>query len=155
MTRRILVTLASCLLAAAVVVGGQAIAAGKGKKTIKFQGVAKAHTVGDGSKLAGTLTDKYLGNGAVVYPNAAAGNGVKIPFTSFAKLGTYSGKATADVNPGPPGGPGIVINNCTLKITNGTGAYKGATGNGTCDGNGDTTTGNFTINYKGSVKVPK
>src|SRR3954471_14354315 len=153
MTRRMLTTLASALLAAAVVVGGSAIAADKAKtKTIKIQGVAHAHTVGDGSKIAGTLKDKYLGNGAVVYSDAAAGTGVKIPFTSFAKNGSYKGIATADST---PGGPGFVISNCTLKFTGGGGAYKGASGKGKCDGTIDGTTGNFTVNYSGSIKVPK
>jgi hypothetical protein len=152
MTRRMLTTLASALLAAAVVVGGSAIAAGKGTKTVKFQGVAHAHATGDGSKIAGNTKDKYLGNGAVVYSDAAAGTGVKIPFVSFGKNGSYKGVATTDST---PGGPGFVISNCTLKITGGAGAFKGATGNGTCDGTIDASTGNFTINYKGSVKVPK
>jgi hypothetical protein len=153
MTRRLLTTLASALLAAAVVVGGSAIAANKAKtKTYKVQGVSHAHTVGDGSKLAGTINDKYLGAGAVVYNNAAAGPGVTIPFTVFGKNGSYKGTSTADVG---PGGPGLVISNCTLKFKGGTGAYKGATGTGTCDGTGDASTGNFTVNYAGSVKVPK
>src|SRR4051812_49896680 len=104
MTRRILVPLASALLAAAVVVGGSAIAAGKGTKTIKFQGVAHAHTTGDGNKIAGNTKDKYLGAGAVVYSDAAAGMAVKIPFVSFGKNGSYQGGAAA----GPaPRGPGL------------------------------------------------
>jgi hypothetical protein len=154
MTRRMLTTLASALLAAAVVVGGSAIASNKAKtfKTYKFQGVAHAHTTGDGSRIAGNTKDKFLGNGAIVYNDAAAGTGVKIPFVSFLKNGSWKGVATTD---SAPGGPGFVISNCTLKITGGGGAYKGATGNGTCDGTIDGTTGNFTVNYKGSVKVPK
>src|SRR4051812_49543991 len=99
MTRRILVPLASALLAAAVVVGGSAIAAGKGTKTIKFQGVAHAHTTGDGNKIAGNTKDKYLGAGAVVYSDAAAGNGVKIPFVSFAKNGSVKGIAPPRSHP--------------------------------------------------------
>jgi hypothetical protein len=142
----------AALLAATVVVGAQAIAAGKGTKTIKFQGVAHAHTTGDGSKIAGNTKDKYLGAGAVVYTDANAGTGVKIPFVSFGKNGSYKGIATAD---SAPGGPGFVISNCTLKITGGGGDYRGATGKGTCDGTIDGTTGNFTVNYKGSLKVPK
>ena len=152
MTRRILVPLASALIAAGVVVGGQAIAAGKGTKTIKFQGVAHAHATGDGSKIAGNTKDKYLGAGAVVYNDAKGGTGVKIPFVSFGKNGSYKGVATTDST---PGGPGFVISNCTLKITGGGGAYKGATGKGTCNGTIDAASGNFTVNYKGSVKVPK
>jgi hypothetical protein len=154
MTHRMLTTLASALIAAAVVVGGSAIAANKAKtfKTYKFQGVARAHTTGDGNTIAGNTKDKYLGNGAVVYNDAAAGEGVKIPFVSFAKNGSYKGVATTD---SAPGGPGLVLSNCTLKITGGGGAFKGATGKGTCDGTVDATTGNFTVNYKGSVKVPK
>src|SRR5947199_774010 len=138
MTRRMLTTLASALLAAAVVVGGSAIAANKAKtKTYKVHGTAEAHAVGDGSKIAGTLKDKYLGNGAVVYNSANAGTGVKVPFTSFAKDGSYKGKATADILPSPTG---FTISNCTIKITGGGGAYKGATGKGTCDGTADGTT---------------
>jgi hypothetical protein len=154
MTRRMLTTLASALLAAAVVVGGSAIAANKAKtiKTYKLQGVAHAHTTGDGNTIAGNTKDKYLGNGAIVYRDAAAGTGVKIPFVGFAKNGSYKGVATTDST---PGGPGLIISNCTLKFTGGGGAYKGAAGKGTCDGTIDATTGNFTVNYKGSVKVPK
>ncbi|MFL6142689.1 MAG: hypothetical protein ACJ72N_12585 [Labedaea sp.] len=152
MIRRVWVPLAAALLAAAVVVGGSAIAAGKGTKTYKLQGVAHAHTTGDGNKIAGNTKDKYQGNGAIVYSDAAAGMGVKIPFVGFSKNGSYKGVATAD---SAPGGPGFVISNCTLKITGGAGAYKGATGKGTCDGTIDGATGNFTVNYKGSVKVPK
>src|SRR5215212_5626474 len=150
MTRRMLTTLASALLAAAVVVGGSAIAANKAKiKTYKLQGVAHAHTTGDGNTIAGNTKDKYLGNGAIVYNDAAAGTGVKIPFVSFAKNGSYKGVATTDST---PGGPGLIISNCTLKITGGGGAYKGATGKGTCDGTIDATTGDFTVNYKGGLK---
>jgi hypothetical protein len=152
MTRKILVPLMAALLAAAVVVGGQAIAAGKGTKTVKFQGVAHAHTTGDGSKIAGNTKDKFLGAGAVVFNDAMNGNGVKIPFVDFAKNGSFKGIATADV---ALGGPGAVISNCTLKVTGGGGAYKGATGKGKCDGTADGTTGNFTVNYSGSLKVPK
>ena len=152
MTRRILVPLASALIAAAVVVGGSAIAAGKGTKTIKIQGTAEAHAVGDGSYIAGRTTDKYQGAGAVVYKSANPGTGVKIPFTSFAKNGSYKGTSTADVAITPTG---LSITNCTLKFTGGGGAYKGATGKGTCDGTADGSTGNFTVHYKGSVKVPK
>src|SRR3954463_10385043 len=154
MTRRMLTTLASALVAAAVVSGGSASAANKAKtfKTYKFDGVAHAHTTGDGNRIAGNTKDKYLGDGAVVYNDAAAGTGVKIPFVSFAKNGSYKGVATTDST---PGGPGLVISNCTLKITGGSGAYKGATGKGTCDGTIDGTTGNFTVNYKATVKVPK
>ena len=152
MTRKILSPLLAALLMAAVVVGGQAIAAGKGTKTVKIQGVAHAHATGDGSRIAGNTKDKYLGNGAVVYNDAKAGTGVKIPFTSFAKNGSYKGVATTDST---PGGPGFIVSNCTLKITGGGGAYKGATGKGKCDGTIDASTGNFTVNYSGSVKVPK
>ena len=152
MTRRILVPLTSALLAAAVVVGGQAMAAGKGTKTQKVQGVAHAHTTGDGSNIAGNTKDKYVGAGAVVYQNAQVGVGKKIPFTSFAKNGSYKGVATADtvINPDAT----LTISNCTLKITGGGGAYKGATGKGTCSGGADKNQ-NFTVNYKATLKVPK
>src|SRR5256885_6977918 len=102
MTRKILSPLAAALLAAAVVVGGSAIAAGKGTKTYKLQGVAHAHTTGDGNTIAGNTKDKYLGNGAIVYKDAAAGTGVKIPFVGFAKNGSYKGDATADSTTGGP-----------------------------------------------------
>ncbi|MDQ1741579.1 MAG: hypothetical protein QOE53_3231 [Pseudonocardiales bacterium] len=102
--------------------------------------------------MAGTQKDKYLGNGAVVYEDAAAGTGVKIPFTSFAKNGSYKGTATADTTINPDGT--LTISNCTLKFTGGGGAYKGATGKGTCDGSADKDA-YFTVNYKGNVKVPK
>ena len=153
MTRRILTTLASALLAAAVVVGGSAIAANKAKtKTIKLQGTVHAHATGNGTKIAGDVQDKYNGAGAIVYNNAAAGNGVKTPFTSFAKNGSYRGTATSDntINPDLT----VTITNCTIKITGGGGAYKGAKGSGTCSGKSDAQQ-NDTITYKGSVKVPK
>src|SRR3954454_2222220 len=152
MTPRILVPRAPAWLAAAVVVGGSAIAAGNGTKTYKLQGVAHAHTTGDGNTIAGNTKDKYLGKGAIVYNDAAAGTGVKIPFVSVVKNGSYKGVATTDST---PGGPGVVISDLTLKITGGGGAYKGANGKGTCAGTIDGATGNFTVTYKGSVKVPK
>ena len=152
MTRRILVPLTSALLAAAVVVGGQAIAAGGGKKTVKIDGVAHGHATGDSSKIAANAKDKHLGNTAVVFDDAKAGTGIKIHFTYFAKNGSFKGIATTDST---PGGPGFVISNCTIKVSGGAGAFKGATGNATCSGTIDGTSGNVTVNYKGSVKVPK
>jgi len=152
MTRKILSPLAAALLAAVVVVGAQAIAAGKGTRTQKLQGTAEAHAVGDGSRIAGATKDKYLGAGAVVFRDATIGAGKKIPFTLFATKGSYKGVATADTALNPDGT--LSITNCTLKYTGGGGAYKGATGKGTCDGSADAT-GNFTVHYKASVKVPK
>jgi hypothetical protein len=152
MTRRLLTTLASALLAAAVVVGGSAIAAGKGTRTQKLQGTADAHAVGDGSRIAGATKDKYLGDGAVIFRDATVGAGRKIPFTLFFKNGSYKGVATADTALTPEGT--LSITNCTLKYTGGGGAYKGATGQGTCDGSADANA-NFTVHYKASVKVPK
>jgi hypothetical protein len=153
MSRRILTTLASALLAAAIVVGGTAIAANKAKtKTIKLEGTVHAHATGDGTKIAGNVTDKHLGAGAIVYDTAAAGTGVKTPFTSFAKTGSFKGTATSDntINPDTT----VTIANCTIKVTGGAGAFKGAKGSATCSGHGDAQ-GNDTITYKGSVKVPK
>jgi hypothetical protein len=153
MTRRLLTTLASALLAAAVVVGGSAIAANKATtKTQKIQGTADAHAVGDGTRIAGATTDKYLGDGAVIFRDAQVGPARKIPFTLFAKNGSFKGKATADTAINPDGT--LSITNCTLKFTGGGGAYKGATGKGTCDGSADANA-NFTVHYTGSVKVPK
>ena len=152
MTRRILTPLLAALLAAAVVVGGSAIAASKKTKTIKLQGTVHAHATGNGTKIAGDVQDKYQGAGAIVYNNAAAGKGVKTPFTSFGKNGSYKGTATSDntINPDLT----VTITNCTIKITGGGGAYKGAKGSGTCQGTGDKN-GYDVITYKGSVKVPK
>src|SRR3954452_2391276 len=152
MTRRILVPLVSALLAAAVVVGGSAVAAGKGTKTQKVQGTADAHAVGDGSRIAGATKDKFLGNGGDVFRDAPVGPGRKIPFVLFATKGSIKGVATADtaINPDAT----LSITNCTIKFTGGGGAYKGATGKATCDGSADANA-NFTVHYKGSVKVPK
>src|SRR3954471_5319131 len=152
MTRRILSPLAAALLAATVVGGGQAIAAGKGTKTQKVQGTADAHAVGDGSRIAGATKDKYLGDGAVVFRDATVGPGRKIPFVLFAKNGSYKGVATADTALNPDAT--LTISNCTIKFTGGAGAYKGATGKATCDGSADSNA-NFTVHYKGSVKIPK
>jgi hypothetical protein len=151
MTRRILTPLMAALLAATVVVGAQAVAAGKGTKTQKIQGTAEAHAVGDGSRIAGATKDKYLGDGAVVFRDATVGPGRKIPFVLFANKGSFKGVATADT---ALGGPGLTISNCTIKFTGGAGAYNHASGKATCDGSADAN-GNFTVHYKGSVKVPK
>jgi hypothetical protein len=70
---------------------------------------------------------------------------------AFAKNGSYKGTATADTTINPDGT--LTISNCTLKFTGGGGAYKGATGKGTCDGSADKDA-YFTVNYKGNVKVP-
>ena len=152
MTRKILSPLLAALLTAAVVVGGSAIAAGKGTKTQKVQGTAQAHAVGDGSRIAGAVNDKYLGAAAVVFRDATVGPGRKIPFTLFAAKGSYKGIATADTTLNPDGT--LTISNCTIKFTGGAGAYRHASGKGTCDGSADAT-GNFTVHYKGSVKIPK
>src|SRR3954463_10298612 len=147
MTRRILSPLAAALLAAAGVVGGSAIAAGKGTRTQKLPGTPEAHAVGDGSRLAGATKDKYLGDGAVVFRDATVGPGKKIPFVLFAKNGSFKGVATADTALNPDGT--LSITNCTLKFNNGGGAYKGATGKGVCDGSADKDA-NFTVHYQGS-----
>src|SRR3954471_10147391 len=152
MTRRILSPLAAALLAAAVVVGGSAIAAGNCTRTQKLKGTAEAHAVGDGSRIVGATKDKYLGDGAVVFRDATVGPGKKIPFVLFAKNGSFKGVATADTALHPDGT--LSITNCTLKYTGGGGAYKGATGKGTCDGSADAQA-NFTVHYDAKVKVPK
>jgi hypothetical protein len=153
MARRILVPLIAALVAAAAVVGGQAIAADKGTKTQKLQGTAHAHAVGEGSKIAGTTKDKYLGAGAVVFDDAELGAARKIHFTLFASKAPSraSRPRTPTIN---PDGTTLSISNCTIKFTGGAGAYNHASGTGTCDGGADANQ-NFTVHYKGSVKVPK
>ncbi|MEA2430318.1 MAG: hypothetical protein QOF65_2683 [Thermoleophilaceae bacterium] len=152
MAQKILTPLAAALLAVVVVVAGSAIAANSAKTTtLKLQGTVHAHAV-EGGKVAGTVSDKYARAGAMVFESATPGKGVTTPFRAFGKAGTFKGTATADntINPDLT----VTVSNCTLKITGGSGNYAHAKGSGTCGGKVDAQ-GNFTLNYKGTAKVPK
>lgn len=129
------------ILALAVPAGFAAVK----KRTVRFastvQAAAVAPAAGGGTVVAGTITDRRLGDGAAVYRTTATQNGVQTAtFTTFFDRGTFRGRATVRVTPQPDGSVRLEGEG---RITKGTGIYKGA--------KGAFDIGNGTISAAGSI----
>jgi hypothetical protein len=120
---------------------------------------ALTHTVGQTNVAAGDTTDSLFGQGAVVYRLhvLASRSGkltIKIPkVTVFYSTGTETGSATSTltITNRPKTGDATVTGG-VLKLTKGTGTYKGHSFTGTFTGSGSIVSGLYTINYKGTYK---
>jgi hypothetical protein len=122
MSRRIAVSIASLALLSAA---PAAVAAAK-PTSHKVNLTARAAIIAvAGSKLtfAGDISDKTLGKGAVIFTSVVTGDNVKVSYVTFTAKGTTKGTAAAKATNEPDGSVSYAG---TLKITGGTGAYKGA-----------------------------
>jgi len=123
------------------------------KKTVSVSGTIRAVPADTSDstnpKLAGTLTDKALGAGAVIADRVnLTGARSKARFTVFAKNGSFSGTATFDNTPNPDGSS--TISNGTIAITRGAGIYKRPKGSVTFQGSVDAQA-HVTLTYSGKL----
>jgi hypothetical protein len=149
--------LAAALLSLFLLASATAYPATPKKKTVSLSGTIRAAPADTSDstnpKVAGTLTDKVLGSGAVVLDQAnVTGNKGKARFTVFAKNGSFSGIATFDriANPDLT----TTISNGTMAITNGGGIYKHPKGSVTFQGSTDVL-GRVTLVYIGKLTYNK
>lgn len=146
------------LLSTTVVIALGAGAVGAKSAGRKDSGViyfAITHNKGGKQYAAGNSIDKLFGDGAVTFVNkiSTANGTIKIttkPVVTYYKDGTLSGVATSTVTPGQNGA--VTISNGKIKETTATGAQKGHSLVGTFSGTGNTTTGLYTIHYKGTYR---
>ena len=122
------------------------------KKTLSLSGTIRGGLVdisdSTNPKLAGTLTDKTLGHGAVVFERVnITGSRGTARFTVFAKNGSFSGTATFDgsVNSGT-----LTISNGAITVTRGGGIYKHPKGSASFEGSTDGRQ-HFTLSYSGKL----
>ncbi len=89
-------------------------------------------TSGGGSVYAGSAIDRTLGHGAIVFSSTAGTTKVKTIIHEYYALGSMSGSGTVLVSPSPSGTSAVFT--ATVKVTSGTGAYRGAHGKLTASG---------------------
>jgi hypothetical protein len=109
-----------------LLVPGVAGSAAKKKRAVDV--TAKAAIVdaaGGVNTVAGSLSGKPVGSGAVVYKARAAGSQVTSTYTAFAKGGTIRGTTAVTATPQPDGTTSF---DGTLQIAGGSGKYRGAKG---------------------------
>jgi hypothetical protein len=129
----------------------------KKKKTVSVSGTVRAAPADTSDstnpKLAGTLTDKVLGSGAVIADRVnLTGTQSKARFTVFARNGSFSGNATFDSVVNPDGS--LTISNGTIAITRGGGIYKHPKGKVTFQGSSDGQQ-HVTLTYSGKLTYNK
>ena len=152
MTRRISVVLVALF---ALMVAGASAATGT-TKTVHLSGTIRgaiADTATPGKiKIAGTVTDRALRAGAIVFDQASIGARAKSPFTAYTTNGSFRGISTSDNTQNPDGS--LTIANGTFTITSGGGKYHDAKGKGTFQGTSDGA-GHITLTYKGTFTYTK
>jgi hypothetical protein len=99
-------------------------------------------------KIAGTVTDKAFGAGAVVFDQASVGPGAKTAFVVFFANGSLKGNAVSDNTQNPDGS--LTITNGKLTVSSSGGSYRYAKGTGTFQGTSDGT-GHITLTYSATV----
>jgi hypothetical protein len=148
--------LAAALLSLLLLASATAYPATTKKKTLSISGVIRAYPADTSDstnpKLAGTLTDKVLGSGAIVLDRVFLGPPGKARFTVFARNGSFSGSATFDTTSNPDGT--TTISNGTITITRGGGIYKHPKGSVTFQGSTDGQA-HVTLTYSGKLTYNK
>jgi hypothetical protein len=145
--------LAAALLSLFLLASATADSATTKRKTVNVSGTVRAVPADTSDstdpKLAGTLTDKVLGSGAVVADRVnLTGAQATARFTVFAKNGSFSGMATFDSTANPDGT--LTISNGTITITRGGGIYKHPKGSVTFQGSSDGQQ-HITLTYNGKL----
>jgi hypothetical protein len=148
--------LAAALLSLSLLASATAYPATTKKKTLSIGGIIRAYPADTSDstnpKLAGTLTDKALGSGAIVLDRVIFGTPGKARFTVFAKNGSFSGSATFDTTSNPDGT--TTISNGTITVTRGGGIYKHPKGSVTFQGSTDGQA-HVTLTYSGKLTYNK
>ena len=125
--RPLLMTIAVAVVAVfALSVAGSSAATKKTKHKVDL--VVKAAIVGtsgDSNTVAGTVSGKPFGDGAVVYRTHPAGSDLAATYTGFSKGGTVRGTTLVTATPQPDG---TTTFTGTLQAKGGTGRYRGARG---------------------------
>ena len=149
--------LAAALLSLFLLASATAYPATTKKKTVSVSGTVRAAPADTSDstnpKLAGTLTDKVLGSGAVIADRVnVTGARATARFTVFAKNGSFSGNATFDSVVNPDGS--LTISNGTITITRGGGIYKHPRGSVHFQGSTDGQQ-HVTLTYSGKLTYRK
>jgi hypothetical protein len=82
-------------------------------------------TSGNSTTVAGTLSGRPTGEGAVVYKTKPSGANLAATYTAFAKAGTVRGTTLVTLAAQPDGTTSFTG---TLQVKGGTGRYRGAKG---------------------------
>ena len=124
-TRRLYIGIAVVVVALLVPGLAGAAAAKKKHKVDIAVSAAVVGTSGNSNTVAGTLSGKPIGEGAVVYRTKPSGSDLAATYTAFAKAGTLRGTTlvTPAVQP-----DGTTTFTGTLQVKGGTGRYRGAKG---------------------------
>jgi uncharacterized protein YfiM (DUF2279 family) len=151
MSKKLLALMVSVLVLASA---ATAMAATKpATKTRKVGGTLYASIsklTGAKATITGFAQDKSLGTIAFVFKSAGIGKGVKTPVTIYNTTGSSSGTAVSNNTLNPNGT--ITIASGVFTVKSGAGSLKGSTGTIKFAGT-ETTGGQFTIKYTGSIKI--
>ncbi len=152
MTRKVSVMLVALFV---IMVAG-APAATSTRKTVHLSGTilgALADTSTPGKlKIAGTVTDRARGAGAIVFDRASIGPKATSPFIAYLTDGSFRGVSTSDNTLNPDGT--LTISNGSFVISGGGGTYRKAKGTGTFQGTSDGA-GHITLTYSGKFTYTK
>ena len=124
-TRRLYIGIAVVVVALLVPGLAGAAAAKKKHKVDIAVSAAVVGTSGDSNTVAGTLSGKPVGEGAVVYRTKPSGSDLAATYTAFAKRGTLRGTTLVTPAAQPDG---TTTFTGTLQVKGGTGRYRGAKG---------------------------
>jgi hypothetical protein len=146
--------IAACAL---IAIGAGAVGAKpKGRATSGTAYAAITHKVGNIQFVAGDVSDKVLGNGAVTFQlTVGTGSkpgtvGAKGTVTVFTTTGSLSGTDSVDITLSPTGA--LTFTNGKLNLTKGTGGQKGHSFVGTVTGSAPSANGPFVFHDKGTYK---
>ena len=123
--RRLCIGIAVAVMGVLLVPG---VADSAAKKKHKADITVKAAVVGSANGeniVAGALSGKPAGAGAVVYRSRASGSDIAATYKAFYQRGTLRGTSLVTATPQPDG---TVSFNGTLQVKGGTGKYRGAKG---------------------------
>lgn len=144
--------LAAALLSLVFLASATASPATTKTKTLSIGGTIRAYPADTSDstnpKLAGTLTDRVLGSGAIVLDRVFFGTPGTARFTVFARNGSFAGRATFDTTSNPDGT--LTISNGKITITRGGGIYKRPRGSVTFQGATDGQA-HVTLTYSGRL----
>lgn len=147
---------ASVLVALFLVMVAGASAATSTTQTVHLSGTIRgaiADTATPGKiKIAGTVTDRGLGAGAIVFDRAGIGPKATSPFTGYVTHGSFRGISTSDNTSNADGT--LTISNGSFVISGGGGKYRNAKGTGTFQGTSDGN-GRITLTYSGKFTYTK
>ena len=138
-----------CVLLCAFVGASAALGA---TRTARSAGTIQTHRLSPerdgGMRCAGIVVDRKYGDGAITFVNKPSADAVSGTFKAYYERGTVSGTHKTKVTYNPDGT--ATLTDGHLKITNGTGSFKGAKGTGTYSGSA-TSDGLVTVSYRTTI----